>query len=85
LNPNIPEVSLSKTIVNNVVAGNMDLSFEKQITYLGSSDSLVPNFALASFMRNIGGYKKEHNRVSNSDERTIMLLLILSRIFMLIY
>jgi hypothetical protein len=63
------------------MADNMDLGYEKQVTYVGSSDSLVPSSVFATLVRNMGGSMNEHSNVSNSDGRKIISLLFLCKIF----
>jgi hypothetical protein len=74
-------MSLSQTLLKGNTAAVMDLGYEEQISYVGSSDSILPSTVFASFISNTGGNKREHNHVSNSDDRKIILLLILSKIF----
>jgi hypothetical protein len=80
LKPNIPDISLSQTLVKSKIADVMDLGYEEQISYVGSSDSIFPSSVFATFVRNLGGSKKEHNHVSNCDVRKIILLLIFGKI-----
>jgi hypothetical protein len=73
LKPNIPDISFSKTLLKSQFADTMDLGFEEQISYVGSSDSVLPSLLTATFIRNVGGSSAEHNSVSNSDDRKIIL------------
>jgi hypothetical protein len=62
------------------MADNMDLGYEDHITYVGSSDSLVPSSVFLSSIRIMGGSKNEHANVSNYDGRKTISL-HLSNIF----
>jgi hypothetical protein len=49
------------------MADNMDLGYEDQVSFVGSSDSLLPSSVFLSLTRNMGGSKNEHSNVSNFD------------------
>jgi hypothetical protein len=61
LNPDKQDIALSKTLLKSGRVGHIDLGYEADLSYIGSSDSLAPNSVFANIIRNIGGVTNENN------------------------
>lgn len=64
LNPEEQDNAFSKTFLASKTVQEMNLGYEDDFSYVGSSDSLLPNVLFANLVRNVGGSTEEETKVS---------------------